>query len=371
MLDLEKAKAQGTYREFKDTASFEKSIRFGSKNLLNLASNDYLGIATSRTLRDEFLETIKIKDVFFGSGASRLVYNSSDAFYELENWFEKRLNKKALIFNSGYSANLGVISAMADPKTLFVADKLIHASMIDALQLSKANFKRFAHNDMEALSRILEKEHSAYETIIVLTESVFSMDGDIADLKTMVSLKKQYENVKLYVDEAHSFLALNELGIVHSQNLDNEIDFILITLSKALGGSGAVFLCNQEMREILINSARSLIFSTAIPSVDVAWTSFILSKDFSDRRKNLQECVDFLGLSKTQICPFIVGENEDTLALAKDLTDAGFFVPAIRPPTVPVHTSRLRISLRGDITAEELKPLKEILDAYSKAHLQS
>lgn len=368
MLDLKKAKSAGSYREFKQTASFEKYIRFESQTLLNLASNDYLGIATSRNLRDEFLDTVKAKDVFFGSGASRLVYNSSEAFYNLENWFESRFQKKALIFNSGYSANLGIISALADPKTLFIADKLIHASMIDALQLSRANFKRFAHNNIEALSRLLELHHSEYETIIVLTEAVFSMDGDFADLPAMIALKKKYPNVKLYVDEAHSFFALHELGLSRALNLDADVDFILVTLSKALGGSGAVFLCNDEIRQILINSARSLIFSTAIPSIDVAWTHFVLSKDFSARRQILHDLIRFLELSDSQICPFIVGENEDALLLSRKLLQQGFFVPAIRPPTVPLHTARLRISLRGDITPEELASLKEILDAYKAAH---
>ena len=181
-------------------------------------------------------------------------------------------------------------------------------------------------------------------------------------------LKKKYPNVKLYVDEAHSFFALHELGLSRALNLDADVDFILVTLSKALGGSGAVFLCNDEIRQILINSARSLIFSTAIPSIDVAWTHFVLSKDFSARRQILHDSIRFLELSDSQICPFIVGENEDALLLSRKLLQQGFFVPAIRPPTVPLHTARLRISLRGDITPEELASLKEILDAYKAAH---
>lgn len=365
MFDLAKAKEAGTYREFKRTSSFEKYVRFESGALLNLASNDYLGIATSRNLRDEFLETVSESDVFFGSGASRLVYNSSEAFFELEKWFETRFFKKALLFNSGYAANLGTISSLADSHTLFIADKLIHASMIDALRLSQANFKRYPHGDMETLENLLERFHGEFNRIVILTEAVFSMDGDEADLKRLVALKKNYDNVKLYVDEAHSFFALHELGLCQAKAVDRDIDYILVTLSKALGGSGAVLLSDEETREVLVNSARSLIFSTAMPSVDVAWTNFILSKDFSVQRKNLRENVNFLGLGKTQICPFIVGENEKTLALSEKLREAGYFVAAIRPPTVPQGTARLRISLRGDILHSELERLKEILDAYS------
>ncbi len=364
MFDLAKAKDAGTYREIKRTSSFEKYVRFESKDLLNLASNDYLGIATSRNLRDEFLETVADSDVFFGSGASRLVYNSSEAFFELERFFEDRFFKKALLFNSGYAANLGTISSLADSRTLFVADKLIHASMIDALKLSQANFRRYPHGDMDALESLLERFHGEFDRIILLTEAVFSMDGDEADLPRLVAIKKKYDNVKLYVDEAHSFFALHELGLCKHLHLDRDIDFILVTLGKALGGSGAVLLSDEETREVLVNSARSLIFSTAIPSIDVAWTRFVLRKDFSKERKNLLECIRLLGLSQTQICPFIVGENEKTLALSRELREAGYFVPAIRPPTVPQNTARLRISLRGDIFPEELERLKEILDAY-------
>lgn len=365
MFDLAKAKEAGTYREFKRTSSFGKHVRFESKDLLNLASNDYLGIATNRDLRDEFLKTIAESDVFFGSGASRLVYNSSEAFFRLEKWFETRFSKKALLFNSGYAANLGTISSLADSRTLFIADKLIHASMIDALKLSQANFKRYPHGDMGALESLLERFHGEFERIVVLTEAVFSMDGDEADLKKLVALKKNYNNVKLYVDEAHSFFALHELGLCKKESLDGDIDYILVTLSKALGGSGAVLLSDEETHDILVNSARSLIFSTAMPSVDVAWTNFILSRDFSSLRKNLRESIRLLGLSQTQICPFIVGENEKTIALSEKLRTAGYFVAAIRPPTVPQNTARLRISLRGDILPSELERFKEILDAYS------
>ncbi len=365
MFDLAKAKEAGTYREFKRTASFEKYVRFESKNLLNLASNDYLGIATNRKLRDEFLETVAESDFFFGSGASRLVYNSSEAFFELEKWFEMHFSKKALLFNSGYAANLGTISSLADSHTLFIADKLIHASMIDALKLSQANFRRFPHGDLDALENLLEKFHGEFDRIIVLTEAVFSMDGDEADLKKLVALKKNYGNVKLYVDEAHSFFALHEFGLCQKESLEKDIDYILVTLSKALGGSGAVLLSDEETHDVLVNSARSLIFSTAIPSIDVAWTHFVIQKDFSLERKNLREGIQLLGLSQTQICPFIVGDNTRTLELSEKLRDAGYFVPAIRPPTVPQNTARLRISLRGDILPSELERFKEILDAYS------
>lgn len=369
MFDLEKAKENGSYRELKRTETSGKFIRYGSRSLLNLASNDYLGIATNRFLRDEFLRTIPQTDLFFGSGASRLVYSSNGIFFDLEKNFECRFRKKALLFNSGYAANLGTISSLADSGTLFIADKLIHASMIDALKLSRANFKRFAHNDTEALEHLVERHSREFARIVILTEAVFSMDGDSADLRRLVEIKQNYPNVKLYVDEAHSFFTLYENGLCKELGIAEDIDYILVTLSKALGGSGAVLLSDEETAQVLVNSARSLIFSTALPSIDVAWTNFVLSKDFSSERKNLRDSIQTLGLSSSQICPFIVGENQAATELAKSLSEAGFFVPAIRPPTVPEHTARLRISLRGDILSQELEPLKKILDAYSRNSL--
>jgi 8-amino-7-oxononanoate synthase len=168
--------------------------------------------------------------------------------------------------------------------------------------------------------------------------------------------------VFLYLDEAHSFFTLEPLGRAHAIGLEGEIDFMLVTLSKALGGSGAIFLSSADTRERLVNTARSLIYSTALPSASVAWTNFILEQDFSARRSNLKANIDFMGLSETQICPFVAGENEATLALAARLRDEGYFVAAIRPPTVPAHTARLRISLRGDVEQASLERLKEILD---------
>lgn len=363
MIDLQKAKETGNFRELKKTETSGKFITFEGQSLLNLASNDYMGIGTDKGLRNQFLQSIADSDLFFGSGASRLVYTSSNEFDSLEFAFEQIFQgKKGLIFNSGYSANLGTIASLADESTLFIADKLIHASMIDALVISKANFKRFTHNDMDSLESMLKKYAGEYKQVVVLTEAVFSMDGDIADLRRMVELKKQYDNVRLYVDEAHSFFSVHEHGVAKDLGLDRDIDILLITFSKALGGNGAILMADGNIRDILVNSARSLIFSTALSSVQVAWTRFILSQDFSGRRENLKNLVKFMGLSETQICPFIVGENDDTLALAAKLRKEGFFVPAIRPPTVPLHTSRLRISLRGDLLMEDVAKFKEILD---------
>lgn len=361
MIDINKLKESGNYRYLKHSNVIDKYIVYKDKKCLNLGGNDYLGIATNEKLKNEFLDSIKDKNFFFGSGASRLVYSSHEVFEELERDFESIFSdKKALIFNSGYGANLGVISVLSDENTLFLADKLIHASMIDALKISKANYKRYKHFDLDELEILLEKNHKNFKKIIILTEAVFSMDGDVCNILKIIELKNRYENVQIYLDEAHSFFSLNHYGLAKKLKVDENIDFILITFSKALGGCGAVILCKNEIKEILINQSRSLIYSTAIPSINVAWTKFILNKDFSNLRKNLLKNVEFLG-SDTQICPFVLGDSQLTSDLSEKLRDFGYFIPAIKPPTVPVNTARLRISLRADIDTNELIKLKDLL----------
>ena len=360
MFDIEKAKQNSSFRELKHSKISSKFLSLDGKNLLNLGSNDYLGIASNRALRDEFLQICLGSEWYFGSGASRLVYTSSDEFDRLESWFEAKFHNSAVIFNSGYCANLSCISALNSDDTLFIADKLIHASMIDALKLSNAKFKRYAHNDNEALESLVKQNCDKFKHIIILSEAIFSMDGDRADIDFMLSLKKRYDGVMLYIDLAHSFFALDELGI--GARLSCDIDFILITLGKALGSSGAVILSSNEFKDIFINSARSLIYSTALPPINVAWSNFVLSKDYTKERENLANLINFLGLNSTHISPFIVGDNAKTLKLSNSLKSLGYFIPAIRPPTVPDGKARLRISLRADLEIDDLVNLKRILD---------
>lgn len=363
MFNLQIAKDEKTLRELKNSSIFGKFIEFKGKKLLNLGSNDYLGIASNLDLRNKFLELCKDNNWFFGSGASRLIYTSSDEFDRLESWFENHFTgKKATIFNSGYCANLSCISALNSKNTLFLADKLIHASMVDALKLSGAKFKRYPHNDLKVLKEILQKEAYRYDKIIILTEAIFSMDGDSLDLINLVKLKKLYPNVMLYVDEAHSFFIRSHLGLANSIAVDQDIDFLLITLGKGVGSSGAVVLSSGFYKEIFVNSARSLIYSTALPGINIAFSNFILNKDFTEERENLEKNIAFLNLFDSHICPFLTYSNDLAIMLQNRLLQNGYFVPAIRPPTVAKGYSRLRISLRGDISTYEIENLKMILN---------
>lgn len=354
--ELEKIKENDNHRSLKTARINGANIEIEGKKALNLASNDYLGIASDESLKKSFLEQIAYKNIFFGAGASRLIYSAGDEYESLEGWFDKRFSpKRALIFNSGYSANFAFISCFGDSDTLFLADKLVHASMIDALK--NANFRRFKHNDSADLERLLAQNKSKFKQIIVLCESLYSMDGDYAPLGEYRALCDDF-GALLYVDEAHSFFALNELGECEAQGV--RADFLLFTLSKAVGGYGAVLLADEAVRDFLINKARGLIYSTAIAPVNAAWARFVLSADFSSRRENLRKNLEFLALSHSQIAPFVCQSSAAALGLSKELLKHGYFVPALRPPTV--KEPRLRISLRGDISPNELIKLKEILN---------
>lgn len=358
--ELKALKEKSTFRKLRPAVLRGNFINFDITKkenwLLNLGSNDYLGIASDDELKNEFLETFCRDGLYFGAGASRLIYSGGDDYELLESWFEEQFKgKKALIFSSGYSANFAFISCFGDKETLFLADKLVHASMIDALK--SVSFKRFKHNDCADLERLLEQNRSNFKDIIVLCESLYSMDGDYAPLKEFKALCKKY-GAKLYVDEAHSFFALSKLGECEKQGI--KPDFMLVTLSKAVGGYGAVLLTDKYSKEYLINKARSFIYSTSLPPVNVAWAWFILGKDFSQRRKKLEKNVKTLALSNSQIAPFVVSSSQKAIELSKKLARLGYFIPALRPPTV--KEPRLRISLRADLDSGDLAFLKRFLD---------
>ena len=276
------------------------------------------------------------------------------------------------MFNSGFSLNYSCIQALATLKnTLFLADKFIHASMIDGLK--GANFFRFRHNDMQNLSLLLEKHHKNYERIIILSEALFSMDGDFAHIKQLVEFKKTYKNILLYIDEAHSVGCFDEsgLGIIKSLGLEEDIDFLVLTFGKALASCGACMLCSSEAKDFFINKARALIYSTAIAPINVAFTKFIFErlKTFDKERKALKNISSFFKnllkdykiIGDAYIVSLLIGSNEKASFLANKLLENGFFAPAIKEPTVPKNTARIRFSLNANLKEDELLPLKELL----------
>ena len=341
----------------------EKYVYFGEKRLLNLSSNNYLGIADNRRITEEFMKFIGGK-YSFGSASARLLTGNLPVYKDLENLLAKLYNKEsALIFNSGYHANVGITSALAQKGDVIFSDKLNHASIIDGMKLSQGKFFRYQHNNMQSLEQLLIRERENYENAIIITESVFSMDGDIADLAKIVELKKKY-NCILAVDEAHAFGVYGKtgLGIAEHLNLTGEIDLLIGTFGKAVGSVGAFVVGDKTLIDFLINKSRPFIFSTALPPINIAYTKWVIENKLPDtfekREKMLALAQKFN--SPSHIVPVIIGENAKTVEMCEILYQNGYFTLPIRPPAVPEGTSRIRISLTTEITEKDLENLCSI-----------
>lgn len=344
--------------------------------LINLSSNDYLGLANETSLKDEFLEHHQYHTDFrFGSSSSRLLTGNFSTHEQLETTLSQAYGRDVLVFNSGYHMNIGILPALCDDKTLVLADKWVHASMIDGIRLSGTKFYRYRHQDFGQLHDLLTKHHAHYHHVIIMTESVFSMDGDVTDLIALIALKRKYPNVSLYVDEAHGVGVFGErgLGVAERCGVIDEIDFFVGTFGKAWASVGGFIACDKVVKDVLINTMRPVIFSTNLPPVNALWSDFVLSKSFclNDKRTNLLDNAHYfinqiqqLGYdcpSDSHIIPIIIGDNNKTVALANTLQSHGFYVLPIRPPTVPVGTSRLRVCLTADITREQIDEFISVL----------
>lgn len=372
---LETLERTGNLRSLPLIEPYDKWIIRDGRKMLNLSSNDYLGLSRDMQLRKEFLTRAMEEYLPLSSTSSRLLTGNYPVYTELEKALASAYGKEsALVFNSGYHANVGILPALADKETLILADKLVHASLIDGIRLSGATYKRFRHQDYEQAEQILQASVRTYKRIILVTESIFSMDGDIADLHRLVRLKQEYPNVLLYVDEAHAIGVRGKtgLGIAEESGTLPDIDLLVGTFGKALASMGAFVACSRLLHDVLVNRMRPLIFSTALPPLQVAWTSYLfqLLPHMEERRKHLQRLSASVAqalqgkggeISSSHIIPYIVKDSEDCLRLAEFLQRKGFYCLAIRPPTVPQGTARLRLSITADLDEENIRPLNELL----------
>lgn len=368
--ELEILKEKNTFRKIPNISKKHgTSVNIDGKTLLNFSSNDYLNISTNKDLIKEFLNAYSDSAEFqFSSASARLLSGTTSIYKELEatlaNLFKKN---SALIFNTGYQCNLGVISALTKKGDLILSDKLNHASIIDGMKLSEAEFKRYKHLDYKNLEELLIKHRNDYKKVLIISESVFSMDGDIADIKKLVELKEKY-NCLLMIDEAHAFCTIGKGLTGISQGID--IDILTATFGKALGSFGAFAVGNKSTIDYLINKARSFIFSTSIPPINIAWTNWLLTKKINflyeqkeKLAKNIEKTHQYLNendlktISQSQIIPIVLGSDEKAVSTAEQLRNLGYFVLPIRPPTVPPNTSRLRLSLTSDLEFEQIKGL--------------
>lgn len=370
--ELQELKEKSNLRKLPAITHEGRNVIVDGRRMLNLSSNDYLGLANDRKLRQEFRETLTTETFLPTSSSSRLLTGNFSIYDRLEQQLADSFGTEAaLTFNSGYHANTGILPAVSNTHTLILADKLVHASLIDGIRLSTAKCIRYRHNEYNQLERLLQVNHSEYKRIIVVTESIFSMDGDEADLRELVRLKKQYPNVLLYVDEAHAFGVRGQrgLGCAEEQDCINDIDFLIGTFGKALASAGAYIVCRKVIREYLINKMRTFIFTTALPPVTVQWTSFMLERlaGFRQRRETLRflsnqlrEALKNKGYdcpSTSHIVPLITGESCVAIRKAEELQRKGFYALPVRPPTVPEGTSRIRFSLTAEIRESEMEKL--------------
>jgi len=383
------------YRQLPQLSQSGRYIKAGDQLMLNIASNDYLGLSTNSDLQTEFFEKLTANCFELpkmSAVSSRLITGNSDELQQLEAdlvaWHHAALTdnqalheKAALVINSGYHANLGILPALTaiDLPTLILADKLVHASLIDGIKLSQSrhcSYRRYRHNDYDQLALMVAKSDA--KRIIIVTESIFSMDGDCADLQKLAAIKANDARIELYVDEAHAVGVLGHQGLGLSELTCTlaDIDYLVGTFGKAFASVGAYIFCDDIAKEWLINQMRPLIFSTALPPINHAWTRFILAKmpKLLAEREHLRQTSNELykALSQkndsngftlppqnidTPIIPYILGSNERALQKAEALKAAGFYVQAIRPPTVPVNTARLRLVMNAAMSGDDVKKL--------------
>jgi len=350
-----------------------KILKISGKEFIDFCSNDYLGFADDKITKSAAYAAMEKWGT--GATASRLISGDLSLMRKLEEKIaEWKQTESALVFPTGYMANLGAITALISNDDTVILDRLAHASLVDGARLSGAGLKVFPHNNVEKLNTILSKISSGKK--LVLTEYVFSMDGDKAPLKELVNCCKK-NDAMLLVDEAHALGVYgNGRGCIAEENLADDVDVVIGTLSKAIGCQGGFVAGKKSLIEFLVNRARSLIYTTGINPASAGASLAVLEKISTDdsRIKKLWDNVNYLRekikklplIGEGPICPVITGTSDSALALSKHLFDNGFLVPAIRPPTVPNNTSRVRITVSSSHTKEQIDKLADVLEGCQK-----
>ncbi|NKE73194.1 8-amino-7-oxononanoate synthase [Candidatus Manganitrophus noduliformans] len=354
------------------------TLKQNGKSFLHFSSNNYLGLAGHPTLKSTAIRAVEEWGV--GGGASRLVSGNSRLYFELETKIAKFKNTaSALVFPSGYAANIGAIGALVQKQDLIFADRLCHASLIDGARLSGATLRVYRHKDTEQLAKLLRQKKKKGQTLII-TDGVFSMDGDIAPLAEILRLAEEFDAL-IYLDDAHAtgVLGPNGRGTCDYFALSSPRIIQMGTLSKALGGLGGFIAADRVLIEYLINKARPFIYTTALPPVllATALAGFELIESDPEIRNRLWRLtsrvrtqINQMGFntcgSETPIIPILIGPTETALTFSQKLLEEGIYIPAIRPPTVPDGTSRLRISLMATHTDEQIQLLLNSLKHIGK-----
>lgn len=343
-----------------------RHIIIDSKKLINFCSNNYLGLADDPRLKEAGIEAIK--NYGTSSASSRLICGTLSLHKQLEEKIASfKKSQAALVFNSGYVANLGIISSLADKDSIIFSDRLNHASIVDAIILSRAKFIRYNHNSTGQLEELLNK-HIEVENKFIVTDSVFSMDGDLADLKAITQIAARFKAV-LIIDEAHAtgVFGPTGAGLAEELGVSNDIDIQMGTLSKGLGSFGAFVCASKGLIDYFINASRPFIYTTSLPPACLASSlkAIEIVEKEPERREVLWKNINFvrealveMGFdcagSSSAIIPIMIGDNKLTMQFSKKLFERGLFIQGVRPPTVPEGKARLRLTVTASHTEDDL-----------------
>lgn len=377
---VQELKDQGVYRVLPILeGANEAEVMLNGKKVINLSSNNYLGFANHPKLKKAAIEAVEKYGV--GSGAVRTIIGNMDIHEQLEVELAKFKREEAvMVFQSGFNCNAGAIQAITNKGDLIISDELNHASIIDGVKLSKADKAVFKHSDMSDLERVLKEKRSDFENCLIITDGVFSMDGDIAKLPEIVELAEKY-NCMTYVDDAHGSGVLGESGrgTVDHFHLHGRIDFSIGTLSKAIGVIGGYVAGSKVMKEWLLHRGRPLLFSTSLPPAAVgAITEAVAllssTTEYTDRlwhnanffKAELGKLGFNTGASETPITPVIIGDEAKTVAFSKRMLELGVFVSPIIFPTVPKGTGRVRCMVTAAHTEEQLAKAVSVFETVGK-----
>ena len=377
---VEELKKDGVYRILPvNFGPCDNVIELNGKDVVNLSSNNYLGLANHKRVKKAAIAAVKKYGA--GTGSVRTIVGNMDLLENLENLLAEFKREEAVTcFQSGLNCNIGAIQAIVNKGDLIISDELNHASIIDGVRLSRADKAVYKHSDMDDLEKILKEKRKDFKTVLIITDGVFSMDGDLAKLPEIVKLAKKYDCLT-YVDDAHGSGVLGESGrgTVDHFKLHGEVDFIIGTLSKAIGVIGGYVASKKVVKEWLLHRARPLLFSTALPPAAIGATiesvkMLMESEEYTnklwDNAKYFKEKMKGLGFdighSETPITPVMVGSEAKTMEFSRELLKNGVFVSGIVFPTVPKGTGRLRCMISAMHTKDDLDFAIKIFEKVGK-----
>mgnify|MGYP001191720226 FL=1 len=354
--ELEDLKKKSNYRELK---VIEENF------ILDFSSNDYLNLNSDKSFKKNFIDNIDFNKISFGSCGSRLLGGNHREIIDFEKEIDKVFKKKSLVFGSGYDANTTIIETFYSSQDIIFTDKYNHASIYDGVINSKVKIVRYKHLDYLDLETKLKKYRNLYKKSLIITESIYSMDGDIVDLDKMVLLKNRY-NSQLYLDEAHSYGVLG-YGLAYNKSLIKEIDFLMLGLGKGGSSSGGVLILDDIPRSYIINKGRKFIYTTAPSPIQTQWNRYVFKNIpfLEDKIKKLNILKKFFykklkeqdiqTMSTEQIVNIVIGDNKKTIEISENLIKEGYLVYPIKEPTVPKKTARIRLTLTADMKLEEVE----------------